>query len=45
MDDKIKIMTKEITRIMHEGIKGKDIKHDQAIAVALSMVRKMKKKR
>ena len=35
----------KVSKIMHEGIRGKKVKKDQAIAVAYSMADKAKKLR
>ena len=33
----------KVRKIMHEGIRGKKVKQDQAVAVAYSMAKKAKK--
>ena len=38
--DKKAFVSYKISKIMDEGIRGKKVSHDQAIAVALSMARK-----
>ena len=35
-----KLVSAKISKIMHEGIRGKKVKKDQAVAVAYSMMRK-----
>ena len=42
--DKKMMVGEKIRKIMHEGIKGHKVNQDQAIAVAISMARKKKKK-
>jgi hypothetical protein len=35
-----KMLSDKIHKIMHEGVKGKKVKQNQAVAIALSMLRK-----
>jgi len=37
-----KKISKKISKIMHEGVRGKKVKQNQAVAIALSMARKKK---
>ena len=39
-----KMVSEKIRKIMHEGIKGHKVSQDQAVAVAISLARKRKKK-
>ena len=41
---KQKFISNKISKVMHEGIRGKKVKQKQAIAVAYSYMRKMKHK-
>jgi hypothetical protein len=36
-------INKKVSKIMKEGVKGKKVKMDQAVAIAYSMARRMKK--
>ena len=38
-------MSNKIRKIMHEGVKGKPVSQEQAVAIAFSMARKKRKKK